>query len=107
MGVLARSVEDLQRAHFGLGGAPFDARPRPQPPIALLAIDGCAFGNIAPAMCAAFESALRQLSVRGIRVVRQTNPQFGASWPRVHQRLMACEAAQTLSIESSLCHRRR
>lgn len=101
LGVLARSVEDLQRVHFGVCGEPFSVVRQPQGPTALLAIDGRAFGEVEPAMLNAFESALQQLAARGIRIVRPSDPQFGASWPRLHQRLMACEAAQTLAFEWS------
>ncbi|MDR3454740.1 MAG: amidase [Rhodoferax sp.] len=99
LGVLARSVEDLQRVHYGLCGEPFNVAQQPQGPTTLLAIDGRAFGDIEPAMLNAFESALQQLAARGIRIVRPGNREFGASWPRLHQRLMACEAAQTLAFE--------
>src|SRR5437762_13845813 len=92
LGVLARSVEDLQRVHLNLCGDSFCATQPAQTPSALLAIDGRAFGEVEPAMLGAFESALQQLAARGIRIVRPVDPQWGASWPRLHQRLMACEA---------------
>jgi Asp-tRNA(Asn)/Glu-tRNA(Gln) amidotransferase A subunit family amidase len=100
-GVLARSVEDLQRLHYGLCGEPFDALAPEQAATTLLAIDGRAFGEVEPAMLDAFESALRQLAAHGVRIRRPREAHSGASWPRLQHRLMACEAAQTLAFEST------
>lgn len=101
LGVLARSVEDLQRVHLGLCGEPSSAAQQGQAPAALLAFDGTAFGDIEPVMLDAFESALQQLAARGVRIVRPIDTKRCASWPHLHQRLMACEAAQTLACEWS------
>lgn len=99
LGVLARSVEDLLRVYFSLWGEPFDAAEL-RAPRTLLAFDGRSFGEVEPAMLDAFELALQQLAARGVVIVRPDEPESGASWPRLHQRLMACEAAQTLTFES-------
>jgi Asp-tRNA(Asn)/Glu-tRNA(Gln) amidotransferase A subunit family amidase len=101
LGVIARSVEDLQRIHHALCGERFDANVQAQAPMRLLAIDGRAFGEVEPAMLDAFESALRQVAARGVGIVRPSDAQFGASWPRLQHRLMASEAAQTLASESA------
>ncbi|MDE2455007.1 MAG: amidase, partial [Burkholderiales bacterium] len=99
-GVLARSAADLERVHAALAGetAPPTAPPAPT---RLLAFDARAFGEVDPAMGAAFESALAALARRGVDIRRPADPKAGAAWPALHQRWMADEAAQTLAFETA------
>ena len=99
LGVLARDVADLQLLREAL------QRAAPAPgsaaaPIALLAVDGTAFGAVDDDMLQAFESALQALAARGIGI-RRGPPGWGA-WPALHRELMAYEAAQTLAFEADV-----
>ena len=98
-GVLARCVEDLERVYGALAAQPIPALGMVTAPSALLAFDGRAFGDVETAMLDAYESALRDLTARGVRIVRPNSAHAGAEWPRLHHRLMAFEAAQSLAAE--------
>lgn len=102
LGIMARSVEDVQRVAAALNAGAFDDAPADievQTPRAVLACDGSAFGPVDPAMAEAFEAALAQMQRAGIRVERLRESTQAESWVLLHQRWMAFEGARTLAFE--------
>lgn len=103
LGLLARDVADVQYVQALLGRAASAAEPPKRPPQAVLAIDGSAFGTVAPEMLALHQRAVDTLRACGVQVECDAGELLGAeggpAWVEAHRRLMACEAAQTLAFE--------
>ena len=110
VGIIARSVEDVQLMRqlllTGAAPRPLEATASPangpvtMPPATIAVLDEPVFADLEPEMIEALGVAAKAVAEAGVAIVRPVTPRVIIELTRLHEVVMAYEAARTLVWES-------